>query len=103
MSETVTYDEWKEKLASVVEIKMDEFELLGYGKAEAQDIWKCAVQRINRQNQNKPVPFHQFVNQLLGLSVNDYMNRLRMDSLQGKDWLSGDEPLNMDEFDEPST
>lgn len=103
MSEQVTYDQWKVKLAPVVQIKVDEFELLGYGEADPEQIWHCAVHRVNREYKEESVAFHRFVNELLGLSVNDYMNRLRMESFQGPDWLSGDQPLNLDEFDEPST
>ncbi|HET7581044.1 MAG TPA: post-transcriptional regulator [Bacillales bacterium] len=103
MTEAVTYEEWKDKLAPILKIKEEEFELLGYDGADKEEIWQCAVQRVNRISRKKPVRLHQFVNELLGLSVNDYMNRVRMDSLKGPDWFSGDEPLNLDEFDEPST
>ncbi|HET7657159.1 MAG TPA: post-transcriptional regulator [Bacillales bacterium] len=103
MSITAGYEEWKEKLAPVVEIKAEEFELLGYGEVDKESVWKCVVGRINRVSPDKLIYLHDFVNRLLRLSINDYMNWLRIDSLKGPDLFSSKEPLNLDEFDEPLT
>ncbi|HEU5138391.1 MAG TPA: post-transcriptional regulator [Bacillales bacterium] len=103
MIDTAGYEEWKQKLFPVLEIKADEFELLGYGKADREEIWKCVVGQVEKKYGDEPVRLHQFVDELMGLSLNDYMNRLRMESLKGPDWFSGDEPLSLDEFDEPSS
>ncbi|HEX7063655.1 MAG TPA: post-transcriptional regulator [Bacillales bacterium] len=103
MSDTVTYEKWKEKLAPLLEIKADEFELLGYGETDREEIWNCATHQVRRKFPDESVRLHQFVSELMGLSLNDYMNRLRMDSLRGPDWFAQDKPLNLDKFDESST
>lgn len=102
MSITATYDEFKDKLMPVLEMKKEEFLLLGYDEVGLESIWKCTVSRTNRKF-NESVRLHVFVNQMLGLSVNDYMNWLRVDSLKGPDWFASGEPFKLDEFDEPST
>ncbi|HEX7063815.1 MAG TPA: post-transcriptional regulator [Bacillales bacterium] len=103
MTDTTGYEEWKQKLLPVLEIKADEFELLGYGEADREEIWKCAVGQVKKKYADESVRLHRFVDELIGLSLNDYMNRLRMESLKGPDWFAGDKPLNLNEFDEPST
>lgn len=102
MSETMFYDKWRDKLQPVLDIKAEEFEHLGF-KADRDEIWNEVVTRIHRESPHEPVRFHRFVNELMKMSVNDYINRLRIESLKGPDWLSGNEPLNLDEFDGKST
>lgn len=102
MSITASYEEWEDKLAPVVQMKKEEFKLLGYDEVDKESIWNCIVYRINREKK-ETVRLHFFVNRLLRLSVNDYMNWLRIDTLKGPDLFSGDEPLNLDEFDESVT
>lgn len=102
MSEMKLYDKWRDKLQPVLDIKVEEFELLGF-KADCDEIWNSVVARIHRENPSEPVRFHRFVNELMKMSVNDYINRLRVESLKGPNWFSGNKPLNLDEFDGKST
>lgn len=83
-------------------MKMEEFELLGF-EANREEIWKSVVAQVQREHPQEPVRFHRFVNELIRFSANDYMNQLKMESLKGPDWFSGDEPLNMKAFDGDST
>ncbi|HET7628346.1 MAG TPA: post-transcriptional regulator [Bacillales bacterium] len=100
MPESGAYDHWKEKLDPIINLKVDEFVLLGYDEPDRDEIWKCAVERVHRKHGKEPVRLHVFVNEFMGLSVNDYMNRLRKESFFGPDWFEGDKPLKLSEFDE---
>lgn len=100
MNVTSDVNEWKQALWPTVEMKADEFELLGYGRIERDEVWKCITENAERGKIEKPFRLHQLVNEVLSLSLNDYMNRLRMEALRGPDWFSEGMPLRLGEFDD---
>lgn len=102
MDQTADIEEWKRILWPIVEIKAEEFALLGYGKVDIEEVWKCITDKVARKRMEEPLRLHQLVNDGLSMSVNDYMNRLRMESLRGPDWFAEGKPLNLDEFDDSS-
>lgn len=103
MVEAADLNEWKHTLWPTVEMKAEEFELIGYEQIDREEIWNCVPEKMNRKKVEQPFRLHQLVNEVLSLSLNDYMNRQRMAALRGPDWFGQDAPLQLNEFDEPST
>lgn len=99
MERTAVYDKWKEKLEPVLRSKAEEFEILGYGRVDSDTIWGFVVEHVVRKHPEEPLRLHAFVNELMSYSLNDYMTRLRKDSLRGPDWFTDDEPLDLRSFE----
>lgn len=98
VGESVGYKALKEKVIPVLRIKVDEFHLLGYERVGTEDIWKCVTERIDKRedDEEEEVRLHDLVNEILTLSMNDYLNRLRMESLRGPDWFGiGEVPADI--------
>lgn len=38
--------QWKEELSPVLESKVEEFNLMGYGRVDSSEIWNCLVKKV---------------------------------------------------------
>ncbi|WP_246055110.1 post-transcriptional regulator [Pseudalkalibacillus caeni] len=86
-------EQWKDTVWPALESKKDEFHLLGYDRATTEEIWKCITARLKRNKDE--LQLHQFVNQIMRLSANEYMNWLTISAYQGPDWFSENEILDL--------
>lgn len=72
-----------EELTEVIEqlchSKADEFQLIGYEHAKANDIWQCVS---SRYKQGMP-KLHVIVNDILSLKATQFMNWLTMQAYKG--------------------
>lgn len=81
-------ENWREKLQPVLKIKVEEFCHLGYDAVTEDDIWNYVMQNGKQTEIEKPRRLHQLTSEILRLSVNDILNRLRVESLQTSDFFS---------------
>jgi hypothetical protein len=88
MAGMADYKEMKEKVIPFLGVKVDEFHLLGYERVDVEDIWNCVTERIDKKNkldEQEEIKLYRLVNEIMRLSMNDYLNRMRMESLKGSD------------------
>lgn len=69
---------WREDVDAILESKREEFALLGYKKATKDDIWDCVMEKLKKKEES--VRLHVLVNYILSLKLNEYMNKVAMDS-----------------------
>lgn len=85
----------RKKIDKVLTIKVEEFARLGYDSVGQEDIWSYIERHYMNTDDTYSIKLHQLVNDILSLSITEYMNRLQLNSLQGPDWFTTDEPLNL--------
>ncbi|GGI10560.1 post-transcriptional regulator [Gottfriedia solisilvae] len=81
--------EFKPKLQVVIESKLDEFKMLGYDTVSEDELWQCLENTLWRKNEDDPKLF-QLVEDILSLTVNDYMNYIRIESFKSPTWQFGE-------------
>ncbi|MET3196240.1 post-transcriptional regulator [Bacillus sp. OAE603] len=81
--------EYKPKLQVVIESKLDEFKMLGYDTVSEDELWQCLENTLWRKNEDDPKLF-QLVEDILSLTVNDYMNYIRIESFKSPTWQFGE-------------
>lgn len=77
--------EFKPKLQVVIESKLDEFRMLGFDTVSEDDLWECLERTIWRKKEDEPKLF-QLVEDILSLTVNDYMNYIRIEAFKSPTW-----------------
>ncbi|WP_088044342.1 post-transcriptional regulator [Bacillus sp. EAC] len=81
--------EFKPKLRVVLESKLEEFKMLGYDTVSGEELWQCLEKTLWRKNEEEPKLF-QLVEDILSLTVNDYMNFIRIESFKSPIWQFGE-------------
>ncbi|PGS46121.1 post-transcriptional regulator [Bacillus sp. AFS041924] len=81
--------EFKPTLQVVFESKLDEFRMLGFDTVSEDDLWECLVKTIWRKKEDEPRLF-QLVEDILSLTVNDYMNYIRIEAFKSPAWQFGE-------------
>lgn len=80
MTESAQYEEWRETIKPFLVSKLEEFHLLGVKSMTLDELWVFLIEIIEKKNKKEPrLSFNQFVNNIMGVSVNDYMNKIRME------------------------
>lgn len=75
---------WRNTLEPVIQSKIEEFHLLGYDRISDDELWECMLNKVWKKKQKvKDKMLHQLVEDVLGLSINDYMNYLAMEARKG--------------------
>ncbi|MCP3030426.1 post-transcriptional regulator [Halobacillus sp. A1] len=85
MKEIKPVSEWKETLTPVLLSKQDEFRLLGYRSATAEDIWRCVNKKLWKNNPEKRL--HEAVQDVLHLSNNQYVSYITVEAYQNDDLM----------------
>ncbi|SFE27275.1 post-transcriptional regulator [Alteribacillus iranensis] len=80
------FEVWKEEADPALQSKLDEFELLGYTKADKEEIWKFTVEKIKKKE--TPVRLHELINEILKIRLNEYMNKITIASYKDSARLS---------------
>ncbi|KQL38098.1 hypothetical protein AN960_14160 [Bacillus sp. FJAT-25509] len=81
--------EFKPKLQVVIESKLDEFRMLGFDTVSEDGLWECLERTIWRKKEDEPKLF-QLVEDILSLTVNDYMNYIRIEAFKSPTWQFGE-------------
>jgi len=80
-------DKVKEELEIVLVSKVEEFHLLGYPKVTIDDVWDCLINK-KWKDVKEERPMYLLVDDVLSLSVSDYMNYLSLHTYhESPDWF----------------
>lgn len=79
------FEVWKDEVLPVLNSKVEEFQLIGYDEASAEEVWECVLNKLRKQKE--PMRIYQFVNEILKLKVTDYMTWLTIGAYQGPNWF----------------
>ncbi len=74
-------DKVRAELDIVLNMKMEEFHLLGYDRVTKDDIWECLMNRTWKDVKEKS-HMYELINDVLALSVSQYMNYLSLHAYQ---------------------
>ena len=86
-----TYDDWLEEIRPFLISKLEEFHLLGLERLTEDELWSFAKESL--QKHKVEMKCHQIVGHLMRISVNDYLNKLRIEMFKGIDLFQDGEPL----------
>ncbi|SRR5690625_1187459 len=73
-------NDWRSVIQHVLDSKVEELRLLGYEKANSEEVWQCLLQKVWRKNNEKRL--HEVVQDILHLSGNQYMSFLTVEMHQ---------------------
>lgn len=77
--------EWKPMIKRVVDSKVNEFTLLGYGDVTSKVVWDCLLTKVWKNDQTKML--HEVVQDVLHLNGHVYMSYIAMESYKQDDDL----------------
>lgn len=69
--------EWREELEAVLDIKKNEFQMLGYDKTTTEDIWNCLRKTVWKDKEPQK-RLYEVVAEILQLQITTYMTYLTM-------------------------
>ncbi|MBY7143280.1 post-transcriptional regulator [Virgibacillus sp. NKC19-3] len=79
-------NEWKDTVKPALNSKVDEFRIMGYTKANHEDIWNCLVQKVWKGNPNKRL--YEIVQDIFHLGSNVYLSYLTVNAYQDDDLMA---------------
>lgn len=95
VSQKQNIEQWREHIQPFLQSKLEEFHLLGLNRLTMDELWQFVEENLSKKKKEREVnKLHQFVNYVMSLSINDYMNKVRMDMFRGKDPLNSENPFN---------
>ncbi|NGP43439.1 histidine kinase [Bacillaceae bacterium SIJ1] len=75
------YEVWHETLSPFLLSKAEEFQLLGYPEATTAEVWACLLKK-KWKKPKEDVRLHQLVEDVMRLSVNEYMSFLTVEAFK---------------------
>ncbi|WP_100488691.1 post-transcriptional regulator [Sporolactobacillus pectinivorans] len=72
-------EKWRKEIAPFLQSKLEEFHLLGLNHLVMDEFWQFAKESIEKKKEDRPERIHEVVAAIMSLTVNDYMNKIRMD------------------------
>lgn len=78
MVEDTHFTQWKKEVKPAVQSKKEEFHYMGYESVTEEEIWECVQARLKKQKIEPRL--HALVDQILALSLNDFMTWLTIRS-----------------------
>jgi hypothetical protein len=79
-------ERFREQVEPVIISKIEEFQLLGYDKVTANEIWDCLMKKKWR-NMKEEMMLFQVVNDILSLKISDYMTYATLEAYKSPDWF----------------
>lgn len=74
----------RKQLSPFLTSKLEEFQLLGLEHITMDELWTFTLEKMKKKRINE-VYLHEAVNFIMRLSVNDYMNKIRLEMFRGLD------------------
>ncbi|WEG14076.1 post-transcriptional regulator [Pullulanibacillus sp. KACC 23026] len=71
--------------------KFEEFQLLGIESLSMDELWSFILESMKKKKLKDPM-LHELVNFIMRLSVNDYLNKIRLEMFKGVDLNVFSEP-----------
>jgi hypothetical protein len=79
----------REQVMPALVCKKDEFHLLGYEEVTIEQLWDCLLHKKWKKLKEEKKLF-EIVNDILTLSVSEYMTYMTVQSLQETNWFADD-------------
>ncbi|MFD1736067.1 post-transcriptional regulator [Bacillus salitolerans] len=83
----MNWDELKIHVEPAIVSKLEEFKILGYDKVNEEDIWNC-LRKKKWKKDEEPKPLREVVNDILSLSISDYMSFITVEAYKGPSFFS---------------
>lgn len=96
--EGLDMDKWRVKIRPFLESKLNEFHLLGLDHLTMEEFWPFVKDSIEGKKDEKPERIHEVVAAVMALTVNDYLNKLRVDMFKNNDLKIDDSLFQRDTF-----
>jgi hypothetical protein len=81
------FEVWRSDVEPAIISKVDEFHLLGYDRATANEVWSCVLFQLRKKKEF--IHLHSFVNELLTLKPQTFMTWLTVQAYQDPtDWFA---------------
>lgn len=97
MTEYHPYDRYLDQIKPCITSKVEEFKLLGYDRATEEDVWKCLKQKKWKKNKDGKL-LYEVVNDVMRLSISDYMSWLTMQAYKSPNWFNDEGELDPEEL-----
>lgn len=78
------YDSYFHILNPALESKVEEIELLGYGKISKEDLWEYLTKKKWKKHK-EGIRIHELVSDVLKVKVGDYMNYATVEAYKAPD------------------
>lgn len=91
MEEIKRVSQWKPLVQPVLESKVSEFKLIGYKRANEEDIWNCLVQKVWKGDPEKKL--YEVVAEIFHLNTGTFMNYITFRTYQDEDLMASIEAL----------
>ncbi|WP_188693626.1 post-transcriptional regulator [Pullulanibacillus camelliae] len=94
MDKPIVHGEWDKRLQDLkpfIESKLQEFRLLGLTHIKEKELWAFIKEKMEKEGKKqKKQEWHLYevVGHIMSVSVNDYMNKIRLEMFQGEDLLT---------------
>ncbi|TCP32264.1 ComN-like post-transcriptional regulator [Scopulibacillus darangshiensis] len=85
MSQENSYGKWREHIGPFLQSKLEEFHHFGLKRLTIDELWLFINESLAKRKEQNELSLNQFVNFVMSLSVNDYMNRIRMEMFKDAD------------------
>lgn len=72
-------EKWRTIIEPFLQSKLNEFQLLGLNHLKMDEFWQFVKESLEKKKEDKPERIHEVVAAVMALTVNDYMNKLRVD------------------------
>ncbi len=79
-------EDWKPLIHRVIESKVDELRLFGYGDVTTETVWNCLLTKVWRKE--KVMKLHEVVEDVFHLSGHLYMSYIKMETYQSDDLMA---------------
>ena len=87
---------WRLKLEPVLKSKQEEWIHFGHSEVTEQVVWDLFITRLEKKKEKpETIHVHWLVQELMHLSVNDYMTTLTVDALKGPDLFADGKALDL--------
>lgn len=84
---------WRVKIEPFLRSKLDEFHLLGLNHLTMDEFWNFTKEKLEGIKEDRPERIHEVVAAVMSLTVNDYMDKLRIDLFKNSSIGLGDSQL----------
>ncbi|MCL1630489.1 post-transcriptional regulator [Sporolactobacillus sp. CPB3-1] len=72
-------EKWRPIIKPFLDSKLDEFHLLGLNHLKMDEFWQFVKASLEKKKEDRPGRLHEVVAAVMALTVNDYMDKLRVD------------------------
>ncbi|WP_173916034.1 post-transcriptional regulator [Halobacillus sp. Marseille-Q1614] len=92
MEERMPVSLWKGTVQPVLDSKAEEFRQLGYSNTASEDIWKCMMKKVWKNDPAKRL--YEVVQDIFHLSSNQYVSYITVEAYQNDDLMASINAVN---------